>query len=144
MKVILFFALEIFLFSYFAEIYGFLNTLLCYWSPTLIALYLLPRLNQKLQMSVHQNAPEALHAILINLGLLSIILPFFTLRILGLLLVIPGPRHLLIWKLGRFVKAQVSRYQTSTWSTTYGPSVMKDVTPNRSNGDVIEISKKEI
>lgn len=94
--------------------------------------------------------PGVLHQVLINLGLLSLILPFVSLRVLGLLLILPGIRHLMIWKLSDFIQSKMNQYQNSpgqgnffyfrtqntSWSDIQDTPTMKDVTP-------IEVSKIE-
>ena len=144
MKLFLFFAIEIGLFSYFAENFGFLETLFWYWGPTLLTFALMPLLSRRFRSSMNSaGSASALHQGLINLGLLSLALPFLTLRIVGLLLILPGFRHLLIWKLSGFIKTQMTQYQTqqaggsgnffyfrtgaTPWPQENPP--MKDVTP---------------
>jgi hypothetical protein len=143
LKLLLFFIFEIGLFSYFAETYGFLDTFFWYWIPTLLALSVMPFLFQRFQRSMQVTGPQMLHHVLVNLGLLSLALPFVSLRALGLILVLPGLRHLLIWKLSGFIQTKMTKYQTAPghgnffyfrthstapWPPTEQPP-MKDVTP---------------
>lgn len=143
MKLLLFFVFEISLFSYFAETYGFLDTFFWYWVPTLLALSVMPFIFQRFQRSMQVTGPQMFHQVLINLGMLSLTLPFVSLRIFGLFLVLPGVRHLLIWKLSEFIKTKMTQYQASpgqgnffyfrSQNTTQWPPneqpPMKDVTP---------------
>lgn len=145
MKLLLFFVFEISLFTYFAETYGFLDTFFWYWIPTLLALSVMPFIIKRFQSSMQVVGPQMLRQVLINLGLLSLVLPFASLRVFGLFLILPGLRHLLIWKLSGFIKTKMNQYQASSgqgnffyfksqsadqWPPTEQPP-MKDVTPTQ-------------
>jgi UPF0716 family protein affecting phage T7 exclusion len=105
--------LEVFLFTFFAEKYGFLNTLLAYWVPTFLGFSLLPRLGQGFQTIQLTPANEAasLHRVLLFLGCLLLITPLLTFRVIGIFLILPGFRHFLIWKLAQLIKKKMTQFQ---------------------------------
>lgn len=105
--------LEVFFFTFFAEEYGFLNTMLAYWVPTFLGFLLLPRLGlgfQTLKLNP-ANEAEGLHRVLLFLGCLLLITPLLTFRVIGIFLILPGFRHLLIWKLAQLIKKQMTQFQ---------------------------------
>ena len=109
-------ALEIFFFTFFAEKYGFLNTMLAYWMPTILGFSMLPRLGlgfQKIRLNP-SNEAHGLHRVLLFLGCLLLITPLLSFRVLGVLLILPGVRHLLIWKLAQFLKKQMNQFQAQS------------------------------
>lgn len=113
MKFFILVFLEIFFFTFFAEKYGFLNTLLAYWVPTLLGLSLLPRLGlafQSIQLNP-SNEAAGLNRVLLFLGCLLLITPLLSFRAVGIFLILPGFRHLLIWKLAQFLKRQMTQFQ---------------------------------
>ena len=101
--------LEIFFFTFFAEKYGFLNTMLAYWVPTILGFSLLPRLGLGFQTIKINPEKEAagLHRVLLFVGCLLLITPLLSFRVVGIFLILPGFRHLLIWKLAQLIKKQM-------------------------------------
>ena len=106
--------LEVFFFTFFAEKYGFLNTLLAYWVPTFLGFLLLPRLGlgfQTIQINP-KNEAAGLHRVLLFLGCLLLITPLLSFRVIGIFVILPGFRHLLIWKLAQLIKKQMTQFQS--------------------------------
>jgi len=95
-----------------ADRFGFLLTLVAYWGPSLILLSFFPVFLQQFRFLQNQNQSGlmSLHRVLVVLGFLFLMLPFITSRTLGLLLVLPGLRHLAVWKFQSFVQKKAHRY----------------------------------
>ena len=140
--------LEIFFFTFFAEKYGFLNTMLAYWVPTILGFSLLPRLGLGFQTIKINPEKEAagLHRVLLFVGCLLLITPLLSFRVVGIFLILPGFRHLLIWKLAQLIKKQMTQFQGGTgfyffrsqnfsrpnpeaFYSNDDPTEIKDVTP---------------
>lgn len=122
--------------------------MLAYWVPTLLGISLLPRLGQGFQTIQLAPANEAagLHRVLLFLGCLLLITPLLSFRVIGIFLILPGFRHLLIWKLAQLIKKQMTQFQggngffffksqgfqrpnTDAFYSTNYPTEIKDVTP---------------
>ncbi|MFP5519570.1 MAG: FxsA family protein [Bdellovibrionia bacterium] len=104
MFFILWFALEVFVFFKFVGAYGFGSVFLSYLFPTLIGILLtmgagrIAIMNLQGLLSKGQMPQAALlHSAAVFLGGVLLIPPTFTLRVVGVILLVPGLRHLAIW-----------------------------------------------
>lgn len=143
---------ESFFFWFLSQQFGFWQTMGIYWLPTLFALIFLPtalrgikRLKYQMNSDPGKVARQALKRLLIFLGLILFVLPFWSIRILALFIQTPG---LAGWLLGRIKKKgnsqffyagplgnhfqfYYSHYQKTQEGSEDKPS-LKDVTPNQS------------
>jgi UPF0716 protein FxsA len=107
-----FFLAEIFIFFGAVNWLGFWNSLLLYFAPCLLGLFIVSIWGRAALMSVQMSlaqgqvpAGKILHAGAIFLSGLCFLVPSFFLRLLGICLLLPGLRHLLLWKF----KGQIAR-----------------------------------
>lgn len=104
---------EIFLFFFFLSRIGVLPTLGFYFLPCLLGILILQIWGrytimqiQAAAMTGQQPGNKLLNAGAIFISGLCFLIPSFFLRILGVLLFLPGTRHFLIWKLkGRILQS---------------------------------------
>ncbi len=155
--------MEVFLFAFFAEEYGFLNTLGAYWIPTFLMVFFFPYLLSMARSlaslapgSTGLHLPRQLHRALILAGFVLVTIPLISTRVLGILLIIPGLRHILLWKFQKQVEKRTNQYfgqwtgpgfrfyyrhqDVEDFQEGYRP--MKDVTP-RTAGHLDQPSEGE-
>lgn len=156
MPILLIVFCEVLLFGYFSDRFGFLRTLGAYWIPTFILAGFIPVLLSLVQNLTHQSMDTSgkslnrqLNRLLLVLGFVALIIPLVTTRLIGAVLVLPGFRHLILWKFKSTVQKKTNQYfgqfgngngfqfyyQRNT--RTYNPGFenfepgMKDVTPSK-------------
>lgn len=117
MPIFLIVLVEIVLFGYFSDRFGFLNTLSAYWIPTFILMTFLPFLLCRLQglslQSMDTSSPSLsrqLNRILVIVGVFALMIPLVTTRAIGVFLVLPGFRHLLLWKFKSSLQKKTNQY----------------------------------
>ncbi len=103
MPFLIFILLEIFGFWYLVEAQGFLVTMAIYWLPTILGVYLIKSYStqnfEKLRAEVangNQPAKSSLHMMLKFVGAIFLCFPFMASRFVGLFLLFPLTRMLLI------------------------------------------------
>lgn len=119
----LFIFTEIYVFFEFVGIHGFFMTLGAYLVPSLLGYLILKwfgsRGAQSWQKFAQAGAPPGRkliqQALIITSGVLLLI-PMVTTRVLGLLLFLPGSRHLLAWSLKSFLEKKMSQFQRNGFS----------------------------
>ena len=132
---LIWFILEIYIFANFADNYGFFQTLFYYFVPSLLGVLLLSQFKasgfQKMQNN-WQNGKEPtsdiLHTTAKIIGAILLIPPTFIPRILALLLVTPGIRHILVFIsqaffIKKLVTAGSTLFQTGRGGFTFYSSV---------------------
>lgn len=96
---------EIFLFFFILSNWGFLNTMAFYFLPCLLGFFIvniwsriaIPAL-QAAALRGEKPGFKLLNSGAIFLAGLCFLVPSFFLRVLGVLLLLPGSRHILVWK----------------------------------------------
>lgn len=141
MPALLILLFEVMTFSALAEKFGFLNTLGAYWVPTFILMVFTPFALTRLRQAQGQDSFSGLNQLLVLVGFFLCMIPLVLTRLVGLLFVLPGLRHLLIWKFKSAVQKKTHQYfhqfgngfrfyyQGSGPTFEDAPSGMKDVTP---------------
>lgn len=94
---------EVLLFMWFSSNYGFFQTLAAYWLPSVLGFLILSFQSrmalfnlQRQMLSGQKPEFQALNLAAKFLSGILIIVPFFSTRLVGLLLLFPGTRHLII------------------------------------------------
>ena len=148
MPILIILIIEAVLFGYFSDKFGFLKTLAAYWGPTFILIAFLPFILSTLKAlsrspmdttgkSLNRQLTRAARAI----GLILLVIPFLSTRVLGVLLLTPGLRHLFLWRFKKTLQNKTNSYfakfgngfqfyyqdMRSPYPDAPGP--MKDVTP---------------
>lgn len=117
MPVLIILIIEVVLFGYFSDKFGFLRTLAAYWVPTFFLLAFLPLILSTLQAlsrtpmdttgkSIGRQLSRAARAI----GFFMLVVPLLSTRVLGVLLLTPGLRHLFLWKFKRTLQSKTNQY----------------------------------
>ena len=109
MNIPLLLILEFISFWYLSLSFGFLQTLTWYLAPSLLGLVLLMlfarpafvRLQQQM-LTGHGMDRKNLHILAQLAGMILLLFPMLLTRVLAVLLILPGLRHLLIWKFHYF------------------------------------------
>ncbi|MBK9323107.1 MAG: FxsA family protein [Bdellovibrionaceae bacterium] len=136
-----YFLLEIIIFSTWVHFYNFWDVFLLYLLPSLIGVLLFSVTGRKMLASVQAGfqqgklpGDKVLHRGAILLGSLLLILPLFLTRIIGFILVIPGPRHLGIFIFKVYIFKRLSRasfafvnFGTQPPGSSYDPPFERDV-----------------
>lgn len=94
---------EVFLFMWFVSKFGFLQTLAGYWLPSILGFLIVSFQSRTAMMQLQRQMGmgqkpgfQALNMAAKFLSGILIIAPFFSTRVVGILLLLPGFRHLLI------------------------------------------------
>jgi len=172
--------LELYIFSWCADRWGFLDTIFIYMLPSVAGVLLISILNRKALFAIQKlqdlngNFQGAqvkwLHVGIQFLGSIFLIIPSALTRMLGIFLVLPGIRHLIIW----FAKGWLFLKLANTFSksgniffrfgtggfenrgTDYSSRFSRDVTPEKleqfegrqgdsgKGGNVIDVESKRI
>lgn len=110
------FVAELLIFIMAVKSWGFLDTLGMYLMPSLLGFIILSLVKRtgwaQMQMSMMSGQkPEKslLHSAAIFIGAILLIVPSFFTRVLAIILILPGLRHLMIW---RFEKGVQKRMQS--------------------------------
>ena len=100
--------IEFLLFWNFVDRIGFWQTMSYYWLPTFLAILIFPAalnslkiLQNQILAAPTQNANRALRRLLFVFGLLLFMIPFWSVRFLGLIIQIPGVAPLFLRRLQR-------------------------------------------
>lgn len=148
---ILFLFIEILIFSYFSDHYGFLRAAAGYFLPSLLGVLLfmtkggiaMGQLHQKLSATQRPDK-VLLHSLSFFIAAILTILPFFITRVLAIFLFLPGLRNLIIFYLikklrsnGVFQFKTFDNNQTRDINNVYDTHVI-DVSPT----EIIYTDKK--
>jgi UPF0716 protein FxsA len=97
--------MEIFVFVFVTQQLGFLTAVGIYFAPCVLGVLIMSivgRLSllelQKIVASGNEPGPRLIHSGVMFLSGLCFLVPSFSTRIVGVILLLPGTRHLLIWK----------------------------------------------
>jgi len=111
-----YFILEILIFTTWVHFYNFWDVFLIYMLPSLVGVLIFSVTGRKMLHSVQAGfqqgqlpADRVLHRGAILLGSLLLIVPLFLTRIIGLILVIPGPRHFGIFVFKAYIFKRISK-----------------------------------
>lgn len=151
MPILIILIIEAVLFGYFSDKFGFLNTLAAYWVPTFFLLFFLPfilgalrTLSRSPISTSGKSLNRQLSRVMKSVGFFMLVIPLLCTRVLGVLLLTPGLRHLLLWKFKRTLQTKTNQYFAKFGNgfqfyyqdmrnqdfRSYGDeSQMKDVTP---------------
>lgn len=105
---------EIFLFFMSLTRLGFLNTMLIYFAPCLLGLFIIMVYGKFAMGSLrYMKSGEALgnktlHILAIVISGICFLVPGISSRLLGIVLLLPGLRHLLIWKMKAKVMSKMA------------------------------------
>jgi UPF0716 protein FxsA len=106
---------EIFIFFSFVEKFGFFTTLGYYLLPCLLGILIMSSIGRiavmNLQSSLNRGALPAnklLHSGAIFLSGLCFLVPSFFTRIIGVILLLPGLRHLAVWRFKIFMAKKMA------------------------------------
>ncbi len=112
--------LEIFIFWFVADKLGFFNTILIYFVPCLLGLLIVATWGRvalvSLQMSFARGevpGAKVLHAGAIFIAGLCLVVPSFFTRVIAIGLLLPGLRHLLLWKFKANIAQKISQGPSS-------------------------------
>lgn len=158
--------LEIFLFAKSVEWFGWMNSFLIYFGPSLIGAILLSSISRVGLMAV-QGAlskgqvpgTQLLHTGAVFVGFLLLVVPTFTTRLLGICLILPGLRHLLVWRFKIFATQKMAQGSAQFFSFGAGAGaggfkfynyqaqggsggVEKDVTP--ASQDILDVTPLKV
>lgn len=107
---------ELVIFVMAVQHWGFFNTLGFYLLPCLLGLFIVTTVGRiavmSMQMSVMKGqlpAAKLLNSAAIFLSGLLFLVPSFFTRVAGVLLLLPGLRHLAVWRFKLFLVKQISR-----------------------------------
>ena len=116
LAILLFPIVEIMVFIKFVQAYSFLDAILFLLSSAILGSFIMKMQGQvifaKIQSQIAQGKvpdDKALHSVFVLLGGLLIFIPGFVSDILGVLSILPGSRHLLIWYFKNSIIAGLGR-----------------------------------
>lgn len=121
--------LEVFIFVGLIDYFGFINTILIYLVPTMLGFFIFNRFNRRLiyDIQAHQNPSKQL----IKQGLtfvaaILLILPSFISKVVGVFLIMPFVRSLIVWGVqGLLLKKVFSRANSFTGFGGFGGNGFK-------------------
>lgn len=107
------------LFWILVEKYDFGSVLLYYWAPTLVGFIFLGLFARQLMFRIQTMMTSTLASgkdmsmsvmsqVAILTGIILLLLPFMTARLLAILLLLPGFRHLILWKFQKVIAQKVT------------------------------------
>lgn len=115
-NLFLLFLSEVFVFWSLANLYGFLDVLMWYWAPTAAGLLFLTLFGRGMMMRAQKTLAQgasfsqnSLHSVTIMIGILLLLPPFIVPRVLAVTLILPGTRHLILWKFRDFVARKIQQ-----------------------------------
>lgn len=115
-NLFLLFLSEVFVFWSLTNLYGFLDVLTLYWAPTALGLLFLIFFGRSMMMRAQLNLAQgasfsqsSLHSIAVMVGILLLLPPFVAPRFLAMALILPGTRHLILWKFRDFVARKIQQ-----------------------------------
>lgn len=122
---------EVFVFWSLVNLYGFSEVALWYWAPTAVALLFLIFFGRSMILRAQANLGQgaafslaSLHSMTIVVGILFLLMPFISARVLAIILITPGLRHLILWKFRDFVAQKIKtgfqNQQTGNFRFYYG------------------------
>lgn len=140
---------EIIAFWLFVDKFGFLDTLMAYFIPTLIGILLLSIIGKAAQLEIvakiqrGQKPEKAMLGMLAQfIGAIALLPPFITARVVAIILLLPGMRHLALWAtekwlLSKFFNKFSYGSNRPEWASRYSDSTTErdaqviDITPDQ-------------
>lgn len=121
--------IEIFVFIFITQRVGFFTALGLYFAPCILGMLIMSIVGRlsllQLQNTVasgKEPGPRLMHSGAIFLSGLFFLVPSFLTRVLGLILLLPGLRHLVIWKFKRYFTEKLSKASGFGFSRGAGSS----------------------
>lgn len=107
---------EIFIFFTFVQHYGFFNTLGLYLLPCLLGIFIVSTIGRMAMMTLQGTMSQGqlpgtkiLHTGAIFISGLMFLVPSFFTRVVGLVLFLPGLRHLAVWRFKIFMAQKIAK-----------------------------------
>lgn len=114
---------EFVIFFAFVQNYGFLNTLGFYLLPCLLGIFIVSTIGRMAMMTLQGTMSQGklpgtkiLHTGAIFISGLMFLVPSFFTRVIGLVLFLPGLRHLAVWRFKIFMAQKIAKGGASAFS----------------------------
>ncbi|GEM_PF-1213011 len=114
---------EIFIFVMAIKHWGFLNTLGAYLLPSFLGLIIVSTVGRMAMMTMQSTlmrgqlpANKILHSGAIFLSGLLLLIPSFSTRLIAVILLLPGLRHMAIWRFKAFMAKKIAQGSSKAFS----------------------------